>query len=278
MPVTVVGLFDDNAAAERAVRDLLDAGLDQDQVSVVTSAVDEQVDSQQNMAAEGAATGLTTGAVVGGIVGLLAGAGVLLGPAGVAVAGPLAGLLAGGAAGAATGGILGGLIGLGIPNEHAEVYAESIRRGSVLVAVDSSSDQVERVEQIMEECGVVDLEERHRGMHEAGWFNKETSTPNISDEDWDRIRERETMARERRRVSSYVRQEPPAYEAEAEQFGAEAARDDRYRGLDWSSTDTLLAEAWEVRHPGTWDEHRDAVRRGWDRSHMRMTSGDAEML
>jgi uncharacterized protein (TIGR02271 family) len=166
MANTLVGLFDDRSSAEGAVQDLLNAGIGRDQISVIANDDSGQtqtrsIDEHGNMAAEGAAKGATSGAVVGGIAGLLIGAGFTVLPfAGLLLAGPIAGLLTGAMAGAATGGILGGLIGLGIPKEHAEVYAEGVRRGGTLVTVQTDDANTDRVRQILDRDGAVDIEER----------------------------------------------------------------------------------------------------------------------
>jgi uncharacterized membrane protein len=163
---TIVGLFDIQATAHAAVQDLINTGISRDKISVIatndagevqTSVVDEH----GNMAAEGAAKGLASGAVVGGIAGLLIGAGFTVLPvAGLLLAGPIAGLLTGAAVGAAAGGILGGLIGLGIPEEHAHVYAESVRRGGTLVTVQAEPLEAERVQFILNRDGAVDITQR----------------------------------------------------------------------------------------------------------------------
>jgi len=166
MANTLVGLFDDRSSAEGAVQDLLNAGIGRDKISVVANneageTQTHSIDEHGNMAASGAAKGATSGAVVGGIAGLLIGAGFTVLPiAGLLLAGPIAGLIAGAATGAATGGILGGLIGMGIPKEHAEVYAEGVRRGGTLVTVQTDDANTERVHQILDRDGAVDIEER----------------------------------------------------------------------------------------------------------------------
>lgn len=167
MAKTIVGLFDDRSTAEGAVRDLIDAGIARDRISVVANNEEGKVETQKvdehgNMAGEGAATGAGAGLVVGGIAGLLIGLGFTVLPvAGLLLAGPIAGALAGAAAGIATGGILGALIGMGIPKEHADVYAEGIRRGGTLVTVQNLSDaEADRAEDILDRDGAVDIDER----------------------------------------------------------------------------------------------------------------------
>jgi hypothetical protein len=51
--------------------------------------------------------------------------------------------------GSAAGGILGGLVGSGISKDHAEVYAEGVRRGGSLVTVRTTDEEVARVGAIL---------------------------------------------------------------------------------------------------------------------------------
>jgi hypothetical protein len=195
MSTTVVGLFDDRDTAQHAVRDLIDAGFRQQDISVVAAdpggkMYRQHVDEEGSIAGEGAATGLTSGAVVGGLLGLLIGAGLLFVPAGVIAAGPITGLIAGGAAGAATGGIIGGLIGLGIPKEDADVYAESVRRGGTLVTVMADDANVSRIHSILDRDGAVDVEERAAQYRAQGFSGFDTNAPVYSEEETLAERER----------------------------------------------------------------------------------------
>ena len=165
MANTVVGLFDDQNDAHGAVQDLMAAGYAKDKISLVATDPSGEyqkygVDSEGNLSSEGAATGLISGGVVGGLLGLLIGAGAIFAAPAVLVAGPFAGLIAGAVAGAATGGILGGLIGLGIPKEHAEYYAEGVRRGGTLVTITVDEDETPRVRDLLDRDGAVDIEQR----------------------------------------------------------------------------------------------------------------------
>jgi uncharacterized protein (TIGR02271 family) len=116
-------------------------------------------------------TGLASGAVVGGLIGLLVGAGFTVVPvAGIVLAGPIAGAIAGAATGAAAGGILGALVGMGIPKEHADVYAEGVRRGGTLVTVQAANDSEEaRARDILDRDGAVDIEERGAAYRAEGF-------------------------------------------------------------------------------------------------------------
>jgi hypothetical protein len=77
---TVIGLFRDSRAAERAIRELKDLGFTDGQIGVL---MQDRTQERQfaldtgTKAGEGAAAGAVGGGVVGGLVGLLAGVGAL---------------------------------------------------------------------------------------------------------------------------------------------------------------------------------------------------------
>jgi hypothetical protein len=204
MASTVVGLFDDRDDAHNAVQDLMAAGFSRDKISLVATDPSGEyqkysVDAEGNLAGEGAAAGLTSGAVVGGLLGLLIGAGaIFFPPAGVLVAGPIAGLITGAAAGAATGGILGALIGLGIPKEHAETYAEGVRRGGTLITVTTDESEVQRVKDLLDRDGAVDIEQRGGYYRQQGFTGYDAnSKPYTADQ----------YANERDQLRSYASDE-----------------------------------------------------------------------
>ena len=159
------GLFYSRDEAERAVRELKDAGYDMDNVSIVAKDADKigGTDTTQeigNKADDGAATGAVTGGALGGLTGLLVGLGTLaipgIGPilfAG-AEATAIATTLAGAGIGAAAGGLIGALIGLGIPEEKAKIYNDRVKGGSFLVIVNGTAAEISRAEAIMQNNGV----------------------------------------------------------------------------------------------------------------------------
>lgn len=144
MAKKIVGVFENEREASRAIQHLQDQGFTSDDISVVAKdrndlrAIDEETGTK---APEGLAAGAATGGVLGGVTGLLAGVGALaipgIGP--ILAAGPLAATLAGLAVGAGAGGLVGGLVGLGIPENEAEEYQEYLNRGNILVLVDEDS-------------------------------------------------------------------------------------------------------------------------------------------
>ena len=187
MASTLVGLFDDRDAAQGAVSDLISAGISRDKISVVANdgsggTTTQSVDESGNLAAAGAGSGATSGAVVGGVAGLLIGLGFTVLPiAGILLAGPIAGLIAGAASGAVTGGVVGGLIGLGIPKEHAELYAEGIRRGGTLVTVQTESSDEDRIRDILDRDGAADIEERGAAYKSSGYTGYDEKAKPYSD-------------------------------------------------------------------------------------------------
>lgn len=140
---TIVALFESQADAEQAIRDLKDAGFPRDSIGVVLRDPayghgPVHPSDIGPLPGETATAGAVGGGILGGVVGLLAGVGALalpgIGP--VIAGGVLVSSLTGAGLGAAAGGVLGALIGLGIPDEEARYFEEGVRRGSVLVAVD----------------------------------------------------------------------------------------------------------------------------------------------
>lgn len=199
MAKTLVGLFDTFAQAQHVADALTKLGIDQKAISVVSRSHDAEVApavvteelEPESSAAEAAGTGAVGGTVVGGTLGLLAGLGALaipgIGP--VIAAGPLAAALGttalGAGIGAATGSLLGALVGAGVPEEEASMYAEGVRRGGTLVSVAVDDQHADRVYNIMQESGAVDVSSRGAGWRESGWtrFDEEAEPYDIDAND-----------------------------------------------------------------------------------------------
>jgi uncharacterized protein (TIGR02271 family) len=183
MTKTVVGTYADMQTAVAVVNDLVSAGFHRNSISIIANDADKQYSTyvDHDMAANGddTAKGAGFGALIGGLGGLLVGLGALaipgIGP--VIAAGPLAAALAGAGIGAVTGGIIGALIDLGIPEESANIYAESVRRGNVLVAAQVADGRVEEATRIMERSGLIDIENEAESWRSSGWsrFDSESS-------------------------------------------------------------------------------------------------------
>jgi uncharacterized protein (TIGR02271 family) len=145
---TVVGLFPNVSGAERAIRDLKDAGFTDRQIGVLMRDRDQErklATETGTKAGEAAAAGALTGGALGGLVGLLAGIGALVipGVGPIIAGGALASTLAGAGIGAAAGGLLGALAGLGIPEEEARYYERELQEGGILVTVEAGARSAE---------------------------------------------------------------------------------------------------------------------------------------
>jgi hypothetical protein len=169
---TVARLYDNYDHAAAAVSALETAGIPADDISLVAKNADDRLVTRKdgNEAAPGAEIGAGVGALAGGGVGVLAGLGMLaipgVGP--VVAAGWLVALAVAAVGGAAAGGILGGLVGSGISKEHAEVYAEGVRRGGSLVTVRTTDEEAARVEAILN-TNAVDPAVRRNEYVSLGW-------------------------------------------------------------------------------------------------------------
>lgn len=177
MAKSVVGLYDDLSTAHEVIRDLDDHGFDRHNVSLIVSDpegeysdyVDEDytADDTSSVAVDGAGIG----AVLGGLAGLVVGMGAItlpvLGP--VIAAGPIVSTLVGMGVGAATGGILGALVDVGVPEAEAEYYAEGIRRGGVLVVLETDEGRAQEAAAVMERHNPIDVEQRAARWREEGW-------------------------------------------------------------------------------------------------------------
>lgn len=173
---TIVAVFDHFTDARRATVDLIAAGYDREDISLVAS----KTARDTSVAAEHiggdhapdvdvhdpAITGASVGAAVGGVSGLLVGIAALaipgIGP--IIALGPLTGALAGAGVGAATGGLIGALIDLGVPHAHAKTYAEAVKRGGTLLTVRTPEERADRAMELIEKYHPIDVAER-----EAQW-------------------------------------------------------------------------------------------------------------
>ena len=302
MATHVVGLFDTETQAHRAVQDLISAGFDNTQIGLVTADPGgryrkETVDESGNLASQGAVTGGASGLVVGGLIGLLVGATTLVGgPVGLIAAGPIAGMVAGAGLGMVGGGLLGALVGLGIPEETAHVYAESVRRGSIIVSIDVPATEVQRAEAILLNAGAVNIEERAAVLRNAGWAQYDPNAPIYTEEEIAAERARFGIAAPVTTMStdpippaapsiatgmvtpntedeSYFRNNflttYPAVAGDYEtfrpayNFGHEFATKQEYRGMDWATAESQARTLWEQTNPGTWDRFKDAIHASW---------------
>jgi hypothetical protein len=94
----------------------------------------------------------------------------------VMAAGALLSTLAGAGVGAAAGGLVGTLMGLGFSEEQAEVYAEGVKQGGVLVAVQAEGEHLALAREIIKQADAVDIETRGKEWFGEGWTATDEST------------------------------------------------------------------------------------------------------
>lgn len=298
MTKTIVALYDTVPAAERAVRDLREAGVSESEISLMAAGAQTPLADDTQTAEKGAGLG----AALGGLGGLLVGLGALtipgIGP--VMAAGPLAtavaalaGAGAGALAGGAAGGLLGALVEAGLPEEQASLYAEGVRRGGTLLAVRVPENRHDQARAILDQHNPVNVDERSSDWRKQGWTRYD---PNAGPYTARPLAEAGAgvgsaavyahgQAAERAVESGanadYARYAPafrghfqtnlaqsgfqyehyePAY-----QYGLTLGHYEPYRGLEWLQIEREAQLAWEERNPNTWDRIREAVRFGWDR-------------
>ncbi|GEO14757.1 hypothetical protein MAE02_24530 [Microvirga aerophila] len=183
---TITAFFERYEEASDAVSRLEAAGIPHRDISLVANNEGDRYSSHAKRtydstssfdddASDGAATGATVGTLAGGGAGLLAGLGMLaipgLGP--VVAAGWLVSTLVGAGAGAALGGLGGALVDAGVDENDAHAYAEGVRRGGALVTVRSSEADVDRIVDILDDDGTVDLDERQDTWRSEGWAGRD---------------------------------------------------------------------------------------------------------
>jgi uncharacterized membrane protein len=196
MAKTIVGLFDDATEVEAVVQELTRLGVARDQISLMANrgevgvAASREGAPETTTSGEDAMTGAGIGAMAGGLGGLIVGLVALpipgLGP--VIAAGPIGAALMGAGIGAVTGGVIGALTHVGVPTEHADHYAEGVRRGGTLVIVNSPEDLASHVASVMHEHHAVDVNERAARWREDGWKGFDASAPVLSADEVQRER------------------------------------------------------------------------------------------
>jgi len=167
----VVGIFDDQSDAERAIEALRQAGFTEKQIGFIrrggenvegTTAIDEK---------EGhTGSGIASGALIGGLIGaaaalLIPGVGPVL--AGGVLASTLGATAAGGAVvgavgGAVAGGLIGALTNMGVPEEEARYADEQFQAGRTIVTVNAPGRAGEATE-IFRRYGAHDIHAERSG-------------------------------------------------------------------------------------------------------------------
>jgi hypothetical protein len=141
----LLGIFPSRELAAGAIDELGHSGYTRDHIGILTP--DEKIEQAQIPALtqeDAAATGAETGALAGGGFGILAGAiAVIAFPGiGAVVTGGILSVLAGAAAaGAAFGAFTGPFVAMGMTEEDARHYANELKAGRTIVAVQVDSPE-----------------------------------------------------------------------------------------------------------------------------------------
>jgi hypothetical protein len=158
-------VYEDHDVARQVVTELETGGIPSSSISIVAN---EGGNNQGSTAGGGAEAGLMIGGTAGG---LLAGLGAMTIPGigQVAAAGWLVTMALGAFAGGVTGSILGALIDANVPEEHAHVYSEALRRGASLVSVRVEDKDVELARAIMDRHTSIDPARKREEYRKSGW-------------------------------------------------------------------------------------------------------------
>lgn len=297
MTTTVVALYDTLAEAQRATRDLVDSGFNRDNISLAANDASGQYrrylgDLQQATKEPGFGEDMGinagAGALVGGISGLLVGLGVLLipGVGPIIAAGPLVAAMmsagVGAGVGVVTGGLLGVLIDMGVPTEQASSYVEGVRRGGVLLTVQTDDELVNQAKEILDRHHPVDVNERTGQWRQEGWTPSTSDSSTTADSaqqsppdkayhstftgvDPDDFGTYEARFRQHYQSNYLNRRYTYDDYAAAYQYGLDLANYNYYySNRNWTEVESEVRSSWEEKNPGTWEEFKDAVRHAWE--------------
>jgi hypothetical protein len=174
---TIVGLFDDRAQANTAASNLQAAGISSGDISFIANNEDRSYGTiadapvQSDTLVHHTLKDAEWGVGIGGVLGTLAGASLFIVPGfgWIAGAGWLAGLLGGAALGGIVGGLVGALVHIGVPETDAAYYTEGVRRGGFLLTVRADESMANRVAQILDDAGAINIDERGAQYRSEGW-------------------------------------------------------------------------------------------------------------
>jgi hypothetical protein len=181
---TIIALYEKYEDANRALNALKEAGFKDEAISLLTREETLKSDPEKGSPEEASRSAVKSaagGGVVGGLAGLLVGLGSVLVPglgpviAGGALATLLGTTAAGAGIGAAAGGIVGTLTGMGVSQEEAQLYAEGVKRGGLLVIAQVEAGKAEIVETIMVETNAIDIQQAAEEWKKTGWFQFDES-------------------------------------------------------------------------------------------------------
>jgi hypothetical protein len=173
MPV-VVGMFENTRDVDQAVEALNRAGFSKAQVGVIAR---RGVVKEKTSLTTTTEVGAIAGGALGGVGGLLVGLNVVtlaipgIGEvvAAVDLLTVLGATLLGAGIGVIGGGLVGALVGLGLPEHEAHVYAEGVKRGNILITVQTPAERMAEVTNIFRQANAVDISTRRQEWTVEGW-------------------------------------------------------------------------------------------------------------
>ena len=154
----VIRLFDQEVSVRRAIEELQERGFPKESISRIDMEKEVtfyQGEEANSTVGESASAGALGGTIIGALIGLIAGFGTTIIPSmdlgmDASVPGALIiGLLIGAGAGAIIGTLLGALIGQGISEEDEYLYADTIAHGSILLCVETGTQQADEASLVM---------------------------------------------------------------------------------------------------------------------------------
>jgi hypothetical protein len=187
--------------------------------------------------------------------------------------GPILATLGGAAAGAATAAIVNALVDWGIPQAEADLYAEAVRRGCVLVAVTASAKEASTASRIMEQYEPVDVARRSAYWRTEGWKAFDPDAEYYS---------REQIEEEQAHYTIYETYEPIFHTHFESHYGPDGrtyseyapaycagyilGSDMRYRSHSWEELEPEARRRWHTEHSLSppWDEVHQAIRYAWE--------------
>jgi len=144
MSTTLVGIFDDYTAAQKAVQELSKAGIKQGEISIARN------DGGRGYTTYGGAnsTDYTTGTSIGDKIS----------------------------------NFFDGIFGTDINDDERGVYAESVRRGSTVVVVNSDEQTLDRAADVLNKSGVIDADRRQAQYSASGYKQFDQKAPLYNEE------------------------------------------------------------------------------------------------
>ena len=159
----VIGTFPSREAAGQALDQLILSGFPVAQVFLIGHDLKHTFSSDPSNSfgtVIGTATGLKKGMIlgnlVGGTTGLLLGAGLIAlpGVGQLMLSSAIAFVLLSGGICTAAGGLTGALIGLGLTSEQAREYSQQVSRGSFLLVVEGTGQDIDRARHLLKKFAV----------------------------------------------------------------------------------------------------------------------------